>query len=69
MIMKHIVNKLFSLLLAASGLLAVCSSCDDDMENYDNKAFVSTSKVGNILLKGTNNEESVKIQTAIAKPL
>lgn len=68
MIMKHIVNKLFSLLLAASGLLAVCSSCDDDMENYDNKAFVSTSKVGNILLKGTNNEESVKIQTAIAKP-
>ena len=66
--MKHIVNKLFSLLLAAFGLLAICSSCDDDMESYNNKAFVSSSKVGNILLMGTNDEESVKIQTAIAKP-
>lgn len=68
MIMKYTVNKLFSLLLAASSLLAVCSSCDDDMENYDNKAFVSTSKVGNILLKGTNDSEVLNIQTAIAKP-
>lgn len=67
-IMKCIVNKLFSLLLAVFGLLAVCSSCDDDMESYNNKAFVSTSKVGNILLKGTNNEENVVIKTAIAKP-
>lgn len=66
--MKHLVYKLFFLLLAIPGLIAICSSCDDDMESYENKAFVSTSKVGNILLKGTNNEESVKIQTAVAKP-
>lgn len=66
--MKYTVNKLFSLLLAASSMLAVCSSCDDDMENYDNKAFVSTPKVGNILLKGTNDTENAVIQTAIAKP-
>lgn len=65
--MKHTVNNLFSLLLAASGLLAVCTSCDD-MENYDNKAFVSTSKVGTILLKGTNDTESAVVKTAIAKP-
>lgn len=66
--MRYTVNNLFSLLLVASSMLTVFSSCDDDMENYDNKAFVSTSKVGNILLKGTNNEENVVIQTAIARP-
>jgi hypothetical protein len=65
--MKSIVNKFFSLLFVTSGMLAVCSSCTDDTENYDNKAFVTTSKVNNILLKGTNDEGSVVIKTEIAK--
>ncbi|WP_239059551.1 DUF1735 and LamG domain-containing protein [Bacteroides sp. 224] len=65
--MKRIINNLCSSLLVATGLLAVCSSCEDK-ENFDNKAFVNSSKVGTILMKGTNNEESGIIKTAIAKP-
>lgn len=66
--MKHTFNNLFSLLLVATVLLGVCSSCDDDTKNYDNKAFISSAKVGTILLMGTNDTEDVTIQTAIAKP-
>ena len=67
LIMRNIMNNLFSSLLATSCLLAVCTSCED-MENYDNKAFTSSAKVGTILLKGTNETEDMVIQTAIAKP-
>lgn len=67
LIMRKIMNNLFSSLLATSCLLAVCTSCED-MENYDNKAFTSSAKVGTILLKGTNETEDMVIQTAIAKP-
>lgn len=66
--MKRIMNKLFSSSLLAFALLALCVSCDDDMESYDNKAFVSSVKVGDILLKGSNDSETSIIQTAIAKP-
>lgn len=67
MIMKRIINNLFSSLIVTSALLAVCTSCDDT-ENYDNKAFISSEKVGTILLMGTNETEDATIQTSIAKP-
>lgn len=66
--MKPIKYNLLSLCLAASGLLALCVSCAEDTEHYTNKAFVGTAKVGSILLKGSNDEELMTIQTAIAKP-
>lgn len=66
--MKHTINNLFSLLFGATLLLGVCTSCDDDTKNYDNKAFVSSAKVGTILLMGTNDAENMTIKTAIAKP-
>lgn len=66
--MKQITNNLYSSLLLAFSLLAVGTSCTNNMENYDNKAFTTSAKVGNILLKGTNNSETISIQTAIAKP-
>ncbi len=66
--MKHIINNLSILLLLTFGISAVCSSCSDDMKNYDNKAFTSSSKVGTILLKGTNETEDAVIKTKIAKP-
>ncbi|WP_321332849.1 DUF1735 and LamG domain-containing protein [uncultured Bacteroides sp.] len=66
--MKHIINNLSILLLLTFGISVVCSSCSDDMKNYDNKAFTSSSKVGTILLKGTNDVEDAVIKTQIAKP-
>lgn len=66
--MKHTKNNLFSLLLIASFLLGVCSSCEDDAKDYSNKAFISSSKVGTILLMGTNDSINTIIQTAMAKP-
>lgn len=44
------------------------TSCGDDAENYDNKAFTTSEKVGSILLMGTNDTESRTIQTSVAKP-
>lgn len=67
MIMKYTKNNLLSLLLIASVLLGVCSSCEDNTENYDNKAFISSLSVNTILLVGNNTETAV-IQTTLAKP-
>ena len=68
MIMKHTIKNLFSLSFVALALLALCTACEDDTRNYDNKAFINGSKVGTILLMGTNDTENAIIQTAIAKP-
>lgn len=65
--MKHIV-KLFSALFAVATLSTVAVSCNDDMETYDNKAFITSEKVHTIVVKGTNNEEDGVIKTAIAQP-
>lgn len=67
MIMKHTIHSLYSLLAIAAVLLGVCSSCEDNTKNYDNKAFISSPKVGTILLMGINDTENASIQTAIAK--
>lgn len=68
MIMKNKFNNLilsFFVTFLAVGTLA---SCGDDAENYDNKAFTTSEKVGSILLMGTNETESRTIQTSVAKP-
>lgn len=67
MIMKHTKNRVLSLLLFASVVAGVCSSCENDIENYDNKAFINSSKVGTILLLGLSDSEQAVIQTSIAK--
>ncbi|MBR1890043.1 MAG: DUF1735 and LamG domain-containing protein [Alloprevotella sp.] len=64
--MKHIV-KLFSAAFAVVALSSVAVSCDDDMETYDNKAFITSEKVHTIVVKGSNNEEDGVIKTAIAQ--
>lgn len=66
--MKHIIKKLSFTLLLVFCISVVCSSCSDDMKSYDNKAFTTSSKVGTILLKGTNDAEDAVIKTKIAKP-
>lgn len=65
--MKRKIYTVFFSLLIAAGLLTVATSCNEDMETYDNKAFVTSPKVGTILLMGNDTERAV-IQTGIAKP-
>ncbi|MDH6307086.1 hypothetical protein M2451_002320 [Dysgonomonas sp. PFB1-18] len=65
--MKSKINNLvlsFFVALIACGAL---TSCGEDAENYDNKAFTTSEKVSSILLMGTNDTESRTIQTSIAK--
>ena len=48
-------------------LLGIMSSCSEDMETYDNKAFIVSDKVVTVLLTGKNETEIGTIQTKIAK--
>lgn len=66
--MKYFRSKLISSLVMTLGILAVCATSCEDMEEFDNKAFTSTAKLNNILLKGTNDTETMIIRTEIAKP-
>lgn len=42
--MRYTVNNLFSLLLVASSMLTVFSSCDDDMETMTTKPLLVLQK-------------------------
>lgn len=66
--MKYFRSKMISSLIIALGFLAVGTTSCEDMEDFDNKAFTSTAKLNNILLKGTNDTETMIIRTEIAKP-
>ncbi|MDO5663728.1 MAG: DUF1735 and LamG domain-containing protein [Bacteroidia bacterium] len=56
---------IFLLVMSISLLL----SCDKDNETYDNKVFLKTSsKVNELILKGSTPELTRNIQAAIAKP-
>lgn len=68
MIMKNRINNLVLSFFVAFLACGALTSCGDDAENYDNKAFTTSEKVGSILLMGTNETESRTIQTSIAKP-
>lgn len=68
MIMKNRINNLVLSFFVAFLACGAFTSCGDDTENYDNKAFTTSEKVGSILLMGTNETESRTIQTSIAKP-
>lgn len=66
--MKYTMKKMFSVLFAAVAVAGVCTSCQDDTENFENLAHATNLKVKNILLKGTNDTDAMVIQTKIAKP-
>lgn len=67
--MKH--TRLSSLLLGAClcvSAMSGLSSCQDkSIEQYQNNAFVSSSRLGTLLLKGSDELEQT-IKTAIARP-
>lgn len=60
-------NKLYTVCSLFIGTLAL-SSCQGDMENFDNKAYINAStKVNTILVKGSITEDERSIEAAIAK--
>lgn len=65
--MKSKINYLILSIFAIFFASFVLTSCGEDAENFDNKAFTTSEKVRSILLMGTNETESRTIQTSIAK--
>jgi len=60
--MKH--YRLYFILLC---ITAIFSSCDDNIECFENKVYINSAKVGTILVS-TNSTEDRTIEAAIAKP-
>ena len=59
--------KLYSVYSLLIGAFAV-SSCQSDMENFDNKAYINaSSKVSTILVKGSITNDERTIEAALAK--
>lgn len=65
--MKSKINYLVLSIFAIFFASFVLTSCEEDAENFDDKAFTTSEKVRSILLMGTNETESRTIQTSIAK--
>lgn len=63
--MKHLYFYLCSALLTASFCLM---SCQEDTESFNNKAFISSSQVSTLLLKGNSGIIEKTVQAAIARP-
>lgn len=61
-------KKLFIYFMAAAAGCTAFSSCNEDMENFDNQAYISTNIVSTILLDG-RTDDSKTINTEIAKPM
>ena len=59
--------KLYTLCSLFMGVLAL-NSCQSDLENFDNKAYINAStKVNTILVKGSITEDERSIEAALAK--
>ena len=64
--MKKISLKTF-LLSLGMGILSLSSCNNEDIKGYENKVFISSDPMSNILLRGTNDTDSKIIKTEIAK--